>query len=378
MKYIRKHIQYNNQKLIEIDENINYNINLNVDEDICTYKYVLIIKENFIKYLKEFIDENMIEKIISLYLLNNTKNEILYMNKPFELLKYLETYNIKITNHLFYYNYIVLNKLVNDIISKYLQEKKTLSTIPIVDIKKIDENYYSIYVIKSTSIYSDVLKFFKISTILLKNLIIKFYKINKTFNKQLFSVLLYSNLIKYYTLNLQNLSSTNIEIKNIIKKNFNNYIELFGNPFNSSELFGSPFYEQEKLFGCIGNFFNLIPYSGVYYLNPPSDINIINKTYLHINNIFNVSKNILFILLINKYYFNKYFKNKNKNYNISFIKLNKLFFENYSRNFNEINSFSVNQDFYIILLYNDDYFIKNKIKINNFIKLINNLKNNDK
>jgi len=365
MKYYCQQVKNSNNKMLKIENKIIEPINLNIDYELCNYKYMTLIKSLYIKFLSKLIDnEIVLLNVFALSIMNDIKVHILFKCKKLNLTKIISSFNIKIKDISIL---IKLEEAVNKLIDRYITENIKLVTVPIILIQKLDGKKYKLFVVKATSKYKDIAKEFIISEELLKSIILKFYSINRHFDSIVFLNLLYSSFLRYYSLNLGNYSATSKNIKNIIKSEYPTFIELFGNPFNSDNLYCSQFYTQERLFGCIDNYTNIIPYTGVYYLHPPNNELIIKNMIKYINKIFTniLHTDLIFIVLLSHNDYVKYFKDQKFVYTISNVKLNDLEFENYSLNFLNKNTFKIKQQFNLVFITSSysTKLNKNKIEI---------------
>lgn len=151
-------------------------------------------------------------------------------------------------------------------------------------------------------------------------IIIKEEKLKNILNNLLIPIKIYYKLIKKYTgpsdkadiyiwcllFRYQLLGSNNHQLAilpNILenmKKDYNLNFECFASAINSKfDNYCSIYYDIEKYFGSVGNFFNIIPISGTYSINPPFQKEIINNSIIKVLDYLNSDNTKLtFILTI--------------------------------------------------------------------------------
>uniref|UniRef100_A0A6C0H738 PCIF1 WW domain-containing protein n=1 Tax=viral metagenome TaxID=1070528 RepID=A0A6C0H738_9ZZZZ len=229
----------------------------------------LLIKEKCIGYLTS----NIIKNIIYLYPLLS-KKYIKYYNKIKNNISDIDNIKYTITYEEDYdYTILYLNIENNNYSLKYLKYIKIPTHI-----------FYHLIKLYNTKIYKNYT-----STELLDNKIIEYIYI--LFNRYfIFS-------------NGNNQASILPSFKKLLKEHFNIKIELFGSPLNTSNnMFGSYFYDIDKVFGSIGNYFQINIKKGYYELNPPFDVCLMKNMFdKSLNELINAETNkeaLLFCFII--------------------------------------------------------------------------------
>ena len=301
MKYLNNNLNLN-------FEYLNFETNLNINNELIRAKCYLKILKFFLNLVRKHFKEILFTKkkpftrtisnilssfIFSQYIKNNNEDPFIPKLKSLDLLKNiifdyikedecLKNFNIFFDDFKMHYNYnysIFKNKLKATKNKFYKLIKKEL----IIEKK----SFYKFYLTYETNsvILQNILNHIMISKNKYKFLEKKYWG-----SKNKFDYYIWAILFRYQTLGSNNhqLAILPKIIKNL-KKDFNMNMETFGSAINSSsKYFCSLYPDIENYFGSFGNFFDVKFIEGFYNFNPPFQEDIIE---LGVNKIFNLLEN---------------------------------------------------------------------------------------
>ncbi|SPJ09941.1 conserved Plasmodium membrane protein, unknown function [Plasmodium sp. DRC-Itaito] len=264
-KYIKKILLYKRV------HNIFHNIYVHIKEDYFSVQ----TKQNFVIFKLKCKEDNNANTLQNIYYQINGKKYFVFDN----LYKLKKTYKINyIILCLLFYRYCYFFYTYNSFIFSYLFTNIFCICIDCLNKYIIIKNCQDKK--KETCQDNSHDCFYKQNGILKKNrnhiLIKNFY------------YLLFFLLIRYHTI-IGNISHSGLQncipkrIMKAIKKYMNVNVECFSSPFNSVlENYCSVFSDIDIFFGSKGDFFKYTLKSGVYEVNPPFDIFLINKLIIYI------------------------------------------------------------------------------------------------
>lgn len=125
--------------------------------------------------------------------------------------------------------------------------------------------------------------------------------IDKSYEKYVsFDALVWALLNRYTFFGLMNGLMGSVPSEKYLKfGSADNIFECFGSFLNhTSKYYCGLFYDLEKYFGCIGNFFDTQFIDGLFFVNPPFTVKIINKTIKKMAKMVNIYDKVTFLLII--------------------------------------------------------------------------------
>ncbi|KOB62552.1 hypothetical protein PFHG_05666 [Plasmodium falciparum HB3] len=252
-------------------QNIFHNIYVHIKED----SFSVQTKQNFIIFKLKYKEDDNTNTLQNIYYQINGKKYFVFDN----LYKLKKTYKINyIILCLLFYRYCYFFYTYNSFIFSYLFTNIFCICIDCLNKYVIVKNCQDKKKERCQDNSHDC--FYKQNGILKKNrnhiLIKNFY------------YLIFFLLIRYHTI-IGNISHSGLQncipkrIMNALKKYMNVNVECFSSPFNSVlENYCSFFSDIDIFFGSKGDFFKYTLKSGVYEVNPPFDIFLINKLIIYI------------------------------------------------------------------------------------------------
>lgn len=338
----KKDEKKNIQIEIELLRNYYYNNLVRLFIKKCDENNIVVNKENSKK------NKVKLREIFSYFILNNTdySEHVLNTNIKFDI-NIIETImgkNIKDKNiekelkevlkicknkmKIYFDKFVIYkNKLVNkNIIDVSVRRKKDLiiynlkqkEDLPFRSKKygKLIKQQFSIHI----SLYTHLLKLYSIKNYNIYSVdkidektgfnpakLLEFNEDDNTDWIKKFHEKIYILLLRYHYISSGSTqASIKPAFKKILREALNIKIELFASGINSSFMtYCSVFYDIESFFGSIGSFFNTKILSGYYEINPPFEINIINKIFKKIaDELIRAEKdkqNLLFFIVIPKF-----------------------------------------------------------------------------
>ncbi|SOV13592.1 conserved Plasmodium membrane protein, unknown function [Plasmodium gaboni] len=273
-KYIKKILLYKG-----VQKNVFHNIYVHIKED----NFSIQTKHNFIIFKLKCKEDDNTNTLQNIYYQINGKKYFVFDN----LYKLKKTYKINyIILCLLFYRYCYFFYTYNSFIFSYLFTNFFCICIDCLNKYIIIKNCQGKK--KETCQDNSHDCFYKQNGILKKNrnhiLIKNFY------------YLIFFLLIRYHTI-IGSISHSGLQncipkrIMNVLKKYMNVNVECFSSPFNSVlECYCSFFSDIDIFFGSKGDFFKYTLQSGVYEVNPPFDIFLINKLIIYI--LFNLKMDV--------------------------------------------------------------------------------------